>query len=101
MQKEVKDVGGHIDKIYFCTDIDNKCFNRKPNPGMAFQAKRDFPQIHLNKSIMVGNKVSDMQFGKRSGMFTVFLATTNPDTTFPHPDIDLRFDNLFQFAEAF
>ncbi|RYZ62009.1 MAG: histidinol phosphate phosphatase, partial [Chitinophagaceae bacterium] len=75
-------------------------FNRKPNPGMAVQAKKDFPEIDFSKSIMVGNKPSDMRFGRAAGMYTVFLATTNPDQSYPHPDIDLRFNNLAEFAAA-
>ena len=100
MQREVEVVGGRIDKIYFCTDLDNDSPMRKPNPGMALQARQDFPQIDFSKTIMVGNKPSDMRFGRAAGMFTVFVATTNPETPFPHPDIDLRFSSLKEFAEA-
>jgi D-glycero-alpha-D-manno-heptose 1-phosphate guanylyltransferase len=100
MQREISIAGGHLDQIYFCTEIENTSFYRKPNPGMALQAKRDFPEINFQKSIMVGNKPSDMRFGRAAGMFTVFLATTNPDQPFPHPDIDLRFSSLAEFAAA-
>jgi D-glycero-alpha-D-manno-heptose 1-phosphate guanylyltransferase len=100
MHREVEIVGGKIDRIYYCTEKDDKCFNRKPNPGMALQATQDFPDIDLTKTIMVGNKPSDMRFGRAAGMFTVFVATTNPDQPFPHNDIDLRFDSLSHFAEA-
>jgi D-glycero-alpha-D-manno-heptose 1-phosphate guanylyltransferase len=100
MQREVGIVGGKIDKIYYCTEKADTCFNRKPNPGMALQAKKDFPDIDFSKSIMVGNKPSDMRFGRAAGMFTVFVATTNPDQPYPHPDIDLRFDSLSDFAET-
>lgn len=92
--------GGRIDRIYFAPDTDNNAINRKPQPGMAWQAKNDFPQIDFAKSIMVGNKPSDMQFGRNAGMYTVFVATTNPETAFPHPDIDLRFPDLNAFALA-
>lgn len=100
MQKEVEEVGGHIDKIYYCTAVHDKHSHRKPNPGMAFQAVKDFPEIDVNKGIMVGNKPSDMRFGRAAGMFTVFLRTTNPDQPFPHPDIDLAFNSLLEFAGA-
>jgi D-glycero-alpha-D-manno-heptose 1-phosphate guanylyltransferase len=100
MQREVEIVGGKIDKIYYCTEKDDKCFNRKPNPGMALQAAKDFPEIDFGKSIMVGNKPSDMRFGRSAGMFTVFVTTTNPDQPIPHPDIDLAFDTLAHFAEV-
>jgi D-glycero-alpha-D-manno-heptose 1-phosphate guanylyltransferase len=100
MQREVKGKGAHIDAIYYCTERDNACFYRKPNPGMAVQAFRDFPDIKPARSIMVGNKPSDMQFGRAAGMYTVFVTTTNPHEPFPHPDVDLRFPNLLRFAEA-
>lgn len=98
MQREVEIVGGRFDKIYYCTDVDARSFNRKPNPGMALQAKTDFPDIDFSKSIMVGNKPSDMRFGRTAGMFTVFVTTTNPDQVFPHPDIDLLLPSLEAFA---
>lgn len=100
MQREVTIAGGHIEKIYYCTDVDSTSYYRKPNPGMAYQAKQDFPGIDFSKSIMVGNKPSDMRFGRAAGMFTVFLTTTNPDEPFPHPAIDLRFASLAEFAAA-
>lgn len=100
MQREVEIVNGKINKIYYCTEKDDKCFNRKPNPGMALQALKDFPGIDISKSVMVGNKPSDMKFGRAAGMFTVFVRTTNPDQSFPHPDIDVTFSSLNEFASA-
>jgi histidinol-phosphate phosphatase family protein len=92
--------GGRIDKIYYCSDLSDDSINRKPNPGMAFQAKADFPGIDFSKSIIVGNRLSDMGFGRNAGMHTVFVATTHPETVFPHPDIDYRFEDLYAFAKA-
>lgn len=99
MQEQILHTGGRIDQIYYCTSIDNNSPCRKPNPGMAFQAKTDFPEIDFAKSIMVGNKPSDMFFGRNAGIYTVFLATTNPEVLFPHPAIDFRFNSLIAFAE--
>ncbi|MEI8111027.1 MAG: HAD-IIIA family hydrolase [Chitinophagia bacterium] len=98
--REVQLAGGRIDKIYFCSDIDNNSPNRKPNPGMAFQAKLDFPAIDFTKSIIVGNRLSDMEFGRNAGMYTSFVATTHPEIPFPHPDIDFRFNSLYEFSQA-
>jgi D-glycero-alpha-D-manno-heptose 1-phosphate guanylyltransferase len=98
MQREVEIVHGRIDRIYYCTETGDKFFNRKPNPGMAFQAINDFPDIDLSRSIMVGNKPSDMRFGRSAGMYTVFVKTTNPQQQFPHPDIDLVYPTLYDFA---
>ena len=98
MQKHITASSGRIDKIYYCTELDNSCFNRKPNPGMADQAKKDFPTIDFSRSIMIGNKLSDMQFGRNAGMLTIYLATTNPEVAFPHELIDYRFDDLQHVA---
>ncbi len=100
METQIIAAGGRIDIIYYCTSLDNNHPGRKPNPGMAFQAKADFPEMDLAKTIMVGNKTSDMLFGRNAGVFTVFTATTNPDVPFPHPDIDFRFNSLTDFAKA-
>ena len=68
---------------------------------MAFKAQQDLPQIDFRKSIMTGNKLTDMQFGRAIGSKTVFIATTDPETPFPHPLIDARFDSLLAFAIQF
>ena len=67
---------------------------------MALQAAKDFPSIDLSKTIMVGNKPGDMQFGRNAGTYTVYLKTTHPEQPLPHPDIDLAFDSLLDFAKA-
>ncbi len=98
MLADIEARDGRIDHIYFCSDLDNLSPNRKPQPGMAFQAQKDFPEIVFSKSIMVGNRLSDMQFGRNAGMHTVFLATTHPEIPYPDPLIDLRVNNLLEFA---
>jgi histidinol-phosphate phosphatase family protein len=68
--------GAHVDGIYYCPELANtgsKC--RKPEGGMAHQAKADFPEIDFSKSIMVGDTITDLQFGKRLGMNTIFVRT--------------------------
>jgi D-glycero-D-manno-heptose 1,7-bisphosphate phosphatase len=91
--------GGRIDAIYYCTALDNNHPNRKPNPGMALQAVQDFPETDMKRSIMVGNNISDMEFGRNAGMHTVFLRTTQPGQLLPHPAVDLAFDSLHDFAK--
>lgn len=98
MQKELTAARGRIDKIYYCPDMEGP--NRKPNPGMGLQAIKDFPDIDLNKSLMIGNTLSDMEFGRNLGVrLTVFLRTTRKDVPFPHPNIDLEFNTLFEVAK--
>lgn len=100
MMEELHRSSGRIDKIYFCSDLHDESPNRKPNPGMALQAKKDFPQIDFSKSIMVGNTLSDMQFARNTGMHSVFIASTDPETPFPHELIDARFNSLAEFVSA-
>ncbi|NCI46210.1 D-glycero-alpha-D-manno-heptose-1,7-bisphosphate 7-phosphatase [Sediminibacterium soli] len=100
MTAEIVAANGRIDRIYFCSDLSDDSPNRKPNPGMAHQAKLDFPDIDFSKSIIVGNRTSDMAFGRNAGMHTVFVATTHPNTPYPDPLIDLRFNSLYEFAAA-
>jgi len=100
MRDQIEQAGGRVDKIYYCTAVDAKHFYRKPNPGMALQAAKDFPQIDFSKTIMVGNKLSDMQFGRNAGTYTVYLKTTHPNQSRLHPDIDLSFNSLLDFAKA-
>lgn len=73
MINEVSGQGGRIDKIYVCTDTSDHSKNRKPNTGMALQAKDDFPDIDFTKSIMAGDSISDMLFAKNAGMRGVFI----------------------------
>lgn len=100
MLQTIREAGGSIDKIYHCSSVIENDPLRKPNPGMALLAKKDFPKIDFSKSIMVGNRISDMEFGRNAGIHTVFLKTTHPDISLPHPAIDLSFTNLTAFAKA-
>jgi len=92
----IRSAGGHIDKIYACTDLDPESPYRKPQTGMAARAKRDFPTIDFARSVMVGNNISDMQFGRALGMHTVWIASTHPD---PGPEwADESHDSLWTWA---
>lgn len=98
MLDDIRKSGGRIDEIFYCTSTDNENPNRKPNPGMAYLAKEKFPPIDFSKSIMVGNNLSDMQFGRNAGMFTVHVRTTHPEITLPNELIDMSFGDLYEFA---
>ena len=49
----------------------NEAIWRKPNPGMLFQASIDL-NIDLSKSILFGDRLSDLIAGKRAGLKEVF-----------------------------
>lgn len=71
MLTEIKAFGGRIDKIYCCTALRDEDPNRKPNPGMGYQAKKDFPDLDFSKSIMIGDSESDLEFAKKLGIYGV------------------------------
>lgn len=79
--------GGRIDEIYYCpftSDLNPLC--RKPNPGMALEAKKDFPEIDFKKCIMVGDSDGDIAFGNNLGMKTILVGNKS--------------DNLFHYNNS-
>ena len=93
-------VGGKIDAVYFSPDLEDDSPIRKPQPGMGLQAAKDFAAIDLKKAIMVGNTISDMQFGRNLGVYTIFLPTTRPEVDLNDERIDKVFASLIEFANA-
>lgn len=98
MLEEIKNCGGIVDKIYFCPhDRDENCGCRKPSPGMALKAKKDFPEIDFNKSIMVGDTAPDIKFGQNAGMYTIKI--TSKDTEIFSVSSLTELANLLYFPE--
>lgn len=86
MMEYIRYHGGRIDEIYYCPykpDLDPLC--RKPNPGMALQAQKDYPEIRFEKSIMVGDSDSDIAFGNNLGMKTILVGQKG-DNSFSLPN---------------
>ena len=100
MMEAVLAAGGRVDKIYHCPDIDATSPFRKPNPGMGFKAKAEFPDIDLRCAVMVGNTLSVMGFCRNLGAKTVFIPSTKPMPELPHPLIDDCFQGLPALANA-
>lgn len=93
---DVEKSGGRIDHIYFCPhDYSDNCNCRKPKVGMAMKAKEDYPKIDFSKSMMVGDSVSDIDFGKSLGMKVIYI--TNVQHSFE--DIN-AFESLLTFSNA-
>lgn len=75
MQEELAGVGAHIDAFYHCPHhpdgIDEQyrsaCSCRKPETGMITQAVSEWP-IDLTRSLMVGDKESDMECAYKAGI---------------------------------
>lgn len=100
MLNRIHETGGRIDKIYFCPELkENQPLCRKPQVGMALQARKDFPGLNLKKSIMVGDTLSDMIFGRRLNMVTILVGDKMHLAQEHYDLIDYSFDNLMQFAK--
>ncbi len=100
MVQAIEAEGGRIDKVYFCPALkETHSFQRKPSPGMALQAKKDFSSIHFKKSVMVGDTLSDMKFGKRLKMVTVFIGEDKGIISRNHVLIDYAFPGLKEFTD--
>lgn len=97
MVYELNYMGGRIDKVYFSPYLAAENHpTRKPGTGMGLQAKTDFPEIDFLKSIIVGDSISDMEFGKALGMKTVFISEQDRRDE----KIDFNFRSLQEFSEA-
>ncbi len=100
MLQEAKEAGARIEKVYYCGELARtRSFYRKPSVGMGLLARKDFPQICFSQSVMVGDTISDMQFGKRLKMHTV-LIDKDPSLAREYSRmVDLRFADLNGFSQ--
>lgn len=96
----IEEAGGHVDAVYYCTHLKtDNCDCRKPLGGMALRAQQDFPEIDFTQSVMLGDSLSDMEFGKKLGMRTVFVCTEGPPADYTH--VDETVESLAAFARQF
>jgi histidinol-phosphate phosphatase family protein len=96
MIHKIVQYGGRIDKIYVSTDLESEnSIHRKPEPGMAWQAKKDYPDLDFKRSIMVGDSMSDIQFGKNVGMTTVLITNEIIENKI---NADFCYKDLYDFS---
>lgn len=82
MEKQLQSSGARLNGIYYCPHhptaglgkykIDCTC--RKPKPGLLKQAATNL-KIDLEKSFIVGDKLSDLQAGLAVGCKTILVRT--------------------------
>ncbi len=74
-----------IDMVYYCPhhiegiieEYRKECYYRKPNPGMIEKAVREIG-IDLENSFVIGDKISDIEAGRRAGCRTILLVEEDP-----------------------
>lgn len=80
MLSELKNHGVHITATYYCPHHPNaglghykqQCDCRKPRPGMILCATAEH-NIDLSKSVLIGDKLSDIEAGRLAGVGTLVL----------------------------
>jgi len=78
LQDFLKSKKTQMDAIYFCPHRpDEKCNCRKPKAGMFLKASVEY-DIELEKSIMIGDSITDIQAAQTSGCKHILLE--NGDT---------------------
>jgi D-glycero-D-manno-heptose 1,7-bisphosphate phosphatase len=73
IQADLARHGALLSAIYYCPHDKGQCACRKPGTGLFEQAMKDFPGIHPENSVVIGDSLSDIQAGRRLGMKTVFI----------------------------
>jgi D-glycero-D-manno-heptose 1,7-bisphosphate phosphatase len=80
-----------IDAVYHCPHhpehghgiYHQRCTCRKPEPGLFLAAQRDL-SLDLSKSILVGDKMRDIEAGRRAGVARrILLSQSGPDLLSP------------------
>lgn len=100
MADEIEKAGGKIDRTYHSPHLEEEnSLHRKPNVGMGLRARKEFPGINFKKSVMVGDSLSDMVFGRRLKMTTVFLSENLEKIRQGQKVIDHVLTDLPAFAE--
>lgn len=67
------DNGVHFTQFYYCPHHPSQnCLCRKPSPGMLMQAAQEH-EIDLQKSIMFGDRASDVQAGVAAGCKSFYI----------------------------
>jgi len=78
MQREAQEAGGRIDAIYYCPHgWDDGCACRKPNPGLLFQAQRDF-HLDLSRTPFFGDDERDGQAAEAAGCPWLLVSEERP-----------------------
>lgn len=74
--EQIDRAGGRIDGVYMCPHApQDECSCRKPQPGLLRQASQAL-SIDLQRSLMIGDALSDIQAGKAANVRETVLLRT-------------------------
>ncbi len=104
LQKKLAEAGAHLDSIYTCPHsyhAEGQCKCRKPGLGLIEEAQAEFP-IDMQNSWLIGDRLRDVETGRRAGLKTIFVKTGGPnkdDEFFPETKPDYVADDLAAAVE--
>ncbi len=106
LRAELALTGAKLDAIYYCPHHPSagkppyrtECDCRKPKPGMILKAKTEL-DIDLNRSYMVGDKISDIEFGQKLGLKSVMVMTGYGIGEYEHQRQDWKVTPDFMAAD--
>jgi D-glycero-D-manno-heptose 1,7-bisphosphate phosphatase len=82
VERQLADHGANLDALYVCTHhptagqapYRDACGCRKPKPGLLLRAAAEM-NLDLSRSVMIGDKPSDVAAGQAAGVSTVLVLT--------------------------
>lgn len=107
IKRDLKRYGVDILDIFFCPHHPEglisryaiECDCRKPHPGMLTRAKMKY-DIDMKNSLLIGDKLSDINAGKNAGIKNLFLVRSGHELT----DVVLKdvlvFDDLYSVSDS-
>jgi D-glycero-D-manno-heptose 1,7-bisphosphate phosphatase len=87
MRQMLRSIGVRLDGIYSCPHgPEEGCDCRKPNLELMRQASKELG-FDMSQSIVIGDKDSDIEFGRRAGAVTMLIGQPGPRSpAAPAPD---------------
>ena len=73
VQEQLRKHGARLDAFFICPHDKDECQCRKPLPGMFQQAVEAFPEVRADESVMIGDSLVDIEFGRRLRMPTILI----------------------------
>lgn len=107
IDNELTKIGAKVDAYYYCPHhprVSGKygiiCECRKPGLGMFLNAQEDF-DIDFSNSIVVGDKISDIESAVRLGMKPVLVKTGHGNKELSKLKYNIEvFESLYDFSKA-
>jgi D-glycero-D-manno-heptose 1,7-bisphosphate phosphatase len=95
----VEEIGAKLEGIYCCPHApDDGCGCRKPEQALLMQAASELG-FDPKSAIMIGDKESDIEFGRRAGATTILIAG-GASAAHGRTEADIVASNLVEAARA-